>query len=838
MMQKNRIQSALLLILLVSFHTVYAASITGEIKDEQGRPLRGVNVFIKEINIGTTSNQLGFFSLENLPDGAYTLVCDYMGYKSRQIVLDVDERENEKLNIVLTEDILKMDAVLVSAQKKVEQIQDVPVSMSVIEGSFLEQSGPTGLDVLSGFVPGINIHAHSENRPNFVIRGLTSDAFLASSQPRVSVFYNNIPVSRNTGAWTELFDMERIEILKGPQGTLFGRGAQIGSVSLISRKPEPVFNGGFATRLGTYGQQIYNGTMNIPVTETFFSRFAFAHSSNDGFVDNTYGGNLNDKNSNAFRTSLRYLPGSGTIIDMVYDYQEDHPGGTAFMSRTYPNQRGKIDIFDDEASFERGRELGLDRRIHSFSLNVHHYFNPGLDLNTFISFREHEADEVWDGDGSAAPALHFEEMTEVRQITFETRLSFSRGHRFNGFAGISYWNENVDQTVRFSPNEQSLFFLFTDPSAMVDEQGNPRFIQAIPPIPEFGSLGGAPLPTDHTEESFQNAGNQSVETFIDGSFRISNKLKLTAGLRIVADRLSLEAQNRMVSGQPSTLGYLTGNAPNVLIAPGEAAVKNKGFVAPVGRVLAQYTMNRNLNAYVSYARGRRPNVIQLRADAQTEILDDETVNSYETGVKATWADQLLWDASVYFYDYTDFQTRSWVADQETGEYQLIVKDGGKAHAYGFETSLRHRLSAHLEMNANYAYIHARFDEKDSDGNDQGYEGNIFRLTPEHTWSVTARFNRHFADNFRFFLTPYYSYKSHHYFEDDNSAGLEQDGYGLFHMQCGVYFIPLQVKFSLYGYNLSDEQYLVSAGNTGNLFGIPTFVPGRPQTFGLGLHWDF
>jgi outer membrane receptor protein involved in Fe transport len=231
-------------------------------------------------------------------------------------------------------------------------------------------------------------------------------------------------------------------------------------------------------------------------------------------------------------------------------------------------------------------------------------------------------------------------------------------------------------------------------------------------------------------------------------------------------------------------------------------------------------------------------VIQLRADAQPEILDDENVNSYEVGVKGTFADRTLWDAAAFYYDYSDFQTRSFVADQETGEFQLIVKDGGKAHAYGFETGLRHTLSEHIQVNASYAYIHARFDQKDSNGNDQEYGGNTFRLTPEHTWSLTARFTRDLGNKTRLFIAPFYSYKSHHYFEDDNSEGLEQNGYGLFHVQGGMYYKPWQLELRLFAYNLLDKDYLVSAGNTGNLFGIPTFVPGRPQTFGARLSWGF
>jgi outer membrane receptor protein involved in Fe transport len=165
-------------------------------------------------------------------------------------------------------------------------------------------------------------------------------------------------------------------------------------------------------------------------------------------------------------------------------------------------------------------------------------------------------------------------------------------------------------------------------------------------------------------------------------------------------------------------------------------------------------------------------------------------------------------------------------------------DGGKAHAYGFETGLRYVINSFVQLYTNYAYIHARFDETDSNGNEQAYADNKFRLTPDHTWSVLARLEHKFMNSANLFLVPSYFYKSHHYFEDDNTEGLDQDGYGLFNLQGGIYYFPFHLELSIFAYNILEKEYLVSAGNTGSLFGIPTFVPGNPQTYGVRLKWDF
>jgi outer membrane receptor protein involved in Fe transport len=815
-----------------------AGSITGTVNDEKNVVLDGVDIIIENEGIGTTTNQFGKYSFDNLISGNYELVFTYVGYKSISINIELGEGESVSRDITLKEDILNLGTILVTAQKKAEQIQDVPISISALDNDFLDLNSPANLDILAGYVPGMNIFSHSMNRPNFVIRGLTSDAFLASAQPRVSVFYNNIPISRTSGAFVELYDMERIEILKGPQGTLFGRGAQIGAVHYISNKPNNTLHGNVFMGFGNNGQNYYNAMINLPLTDNLFTRIAATYIKRDGFVQNTFGGNLNERNTAAIRSSFRYISNDKTIVDLLIEYQKDTPGGTAFMSRTYPNRLGQIDVFGKTASFEQGANLGLKRNIFNATLNAVHYFNNSLDLTTIVSYREHTADEIWDGDGSAAPALDFTELIDTDQITLESRLNYRIGKRFRGFAGVSYWKENVNQTVRFSPNEQSLFFLFFNPPNLVDAMGNPNFIPVLPPLPELGPLGGTPLPSYHVEESFQKAVNSAAEFFVDGTYQATQKLNLTLGLRAIADRLSLEGRNRLFDGEPSTLGYITGNYPNVLIKAGEIPEEKKKYTSIVGRVITQYAFSEELNTYIGYSRGRRPHVIQVRADAQTEILDDEKVNSFDLGIKGHIFNQFLYDFAAYYYDYSDFQTRAWIADQQSGEFQLIVKDGGKAHAYGMESNLQYAVNQNVKLFANYAYIHARFDNEDNNGNRQDYAGNHFRLTPDHTASLRANLTFLIFKSTNFYLNPSYVYKSHHFFEDDDTKGLDQSDYGLLHVQSGVYLNLLHLEVSLFAYNLLDQKYLVSAGNTGNLFGIPTFVAGTRRTVGLQVKFDF
>ena len=194
------------------------------------------------------------------------------------------------------------------------------------------------------------------DRPSFVIRGLTSDEVSPAAQPRISVFYNNVPISRANGAAVELFDMQQIDVLKGPQGTLFGRGAEIGAINYISNKPTSDFNGYVTAGIGNFNQRELNGAINIPIIKNkLFVRVAGIYDYQDGYIRNTFGGNLNGKNTLAGRFSASYLPSAKNKIDLVLNYQKDDNPGLGFMSMSYPNTESSTDPFGYVASNEQGK---------------------------------------------------------------------------------------------------------------------------------------------------------------------------------------------------------------------------------------------------------------------------------------------------------------------------------------------------------------------------------------------------------------------------------------------------------------------------------------------------
>ena len=245
----------------------------------------------------------------------------------------------------------------------------------------------------------------------------------------------------------------------------------------------------------------------------------------------------------------------------------------------------------------------------------------------------------------------------------------------------------------------------------------------------------------------------------------------------------------------------------------------------------KYDLDERSNVYVGYSRGRKPNVLQYDAKGEYDVMKAEKLHSFDIGYRLV-SFSLMLDATLYLQRYRDFQSWKW-------EGMDYLQEGiDKALSYGVELSARYLLNSYLNVFGNYAYAYTLFDDRDNDGRPQLQAGNSFRLTPKNSFllGITAGFD--VARNVRITLTPTYVWKSHFFFEDANEKGIDQDAYGLLNTNLAAIFKKQRLTLSLFGSNLTNEKYLIGAGNMGAMFGIPTFVPGAPRMTGVKLKWIF
>ena len=816
-------------------------SIRGKVSDTEDHFIAGASVFVSGTTLGIHSNERGEYILSGLSSGKITLRASFLGYEAQ--TMDVDLQSDKEINFILEKKIISLEAVTVTAQQREQQVLDIPITMSVISRQALESNHIHNMEQLSDFVPGMNVRVQTPHRPNIAIRGLTSDETSPTAQPRVSTYFNNVSVSRASMALTEMFDMERIEVMKGPQGTLFGRGSQIGAINFITQKPGSTLGGYVSAGFGNYAMTEIEGALNIPVIENkLLTRFAGIYSYQDGYVTNTSGGKLNGKNTFGGRFSARYMPTHDLKFDLTVNYQKDDNPGTAFMSKRFPDANGVKDIFKYEASLDEGKKWFNKRDVLGTTLDGRYYINENSYISSLTSYHTNTVDHHYDGDGTPAPAIDMAEYVDANQFSQEFRYNFSLNSRLDGFIGASYWREKVDYRFWFGPDEQYMSYLILQmPQYLINENGSLGYpMPTLPDMPSLGPLAGMPLPTNHQEENNSGAINQSTDLFMDATFKLLPKLSLTAGIRGMYESFKATRKTEAIGTVPSTLGFLTGAYPNLFLSLTPYAEITDNFLSLTYRANLKYDISNFSNVYLGYAKGHRPKILQFTSAGEKEILNAENVHSFDAGFKWTAQQRYWFDLGIFYHRYNNFQTTRW----DAGQY--ISDDAGKATSYGAEVTARAALTEYLEAFGNYAYIHARFDNDDSNGNGQQYAGKTFRHTPENSFLIGLNVKANLTKKVRMIFTPTYSWRSLIWFEDSNDMQpedtsldrLKQDAYGLLNLNLAFKLDDPNLTLSLFASNLLNQEYLIGAGNTGMMFGVPTYVPGAPRMIGAKLKWNF
>ena len=752
---------------------------------------------------------------------------------------------------------INLNRITVTAQKREQQMIDVPISISAYSGDFLKTLGITHMEDLSRYVPGVQVQVQSPNTPGIAIRGITSDDTSPNTPGRVSVFQDGVDISRAVGSIVAVYDMDRIEILRGPQGTLFGRGAESGALSLISNKATDNTAGGFTAEFGNFSSRMLTGFFNTSLGANVDGRVAIYDSAHDGYIKNLAGGRLNGENTRAIRASVHLKTGDQSGIDVIANYQYDTPPGTDFRS-LLPNRNGSTDLFGD-ADLNEGSALGIQRKIYSLTALGSFNLDDNWTLNTITGLRRLNSNESFDADGSQLDMLNFGNHSRSHQASQEVRLNFDNGGHFTGFVGANYFYENGSQAVPFHTDERSLLvdliplarslnpgivnFLFgpNDPALLTPNFQPNQPYSAIP-------LLNTPLNPNESEGYEKRGSSRSYEMFADGTWRINDRFDITGGLRVAHEDITAGYQVFDASGANSAsigpafalfgAGVNGITAPNNLFAPTNGLLTNaKSTNSVVGRLIGTWHFSADANAYVSVSRGRRPDALTFNVNPDGSytklILPAETLWNYEVGLKGVAFDNTFaYDLSAFYYNYTNFQSQVY----QTGQY--IAVNSGRAHSPGFEASLQQAFGDNVSAFFNYSYLHARFDDTDQNGNPQQYAGNHLRLAPDNSASLGLLWNVPLGDGRAFYFRPSYTWRSRVYFEDDNNPAYAQAGYGLLNLRTGVSLDGGRWDLGLWGSNLTNRKYLIDGGNTGENFGVPTFIPGAPRTFGVSISGRF
>jgi len=740
--------------------------------------------------------------------------------------------------------------IVVTAQKIEQRALDVPITISALTGESIAELGVTDLDELSAYVPGLNIQEQSANNPGIVIRGITSDSGSAQQGPRVTLYYNGVDISRSRGSYQAIYDLERVEVIKGPQATLFGTASAVGAISLVSAKPQPGASAALTGGYGNFDATLLSGFVNLG-NDVIAARIAGEWRKRDGYVENLAASQQEDlyaKDQFGLRASLRFTPTPDVTIDLIGTYDQQRNGGTPFISGTFPAfagaPGGRENAFVDAnlggypaaAVALGGDQLGLDREVYDINLSAEWAFADDWTFTTVNGYRKFDSDEIFDADGSAAPFLEFAEIAKGDQYSHEGRFTYA-GDRLRGSFGWNLFSEDSIQNVPFATEEG----LFIHCAAFTPVGQAFGFTPLIPNLPCVAPDGSVPatavtgllssigvLPPGVTalpySSVFENQGqNDAYSVFADVTFIATDTLELTAGVRYLRE----DRQSGFFADVPNSL---LGGAPLIpgQVDTGGATITGEdSFDAWLPRFNVLFRVNSQANLYATVSKGRRSPVVQVNAGGAS-IVPQEVVWNYEGGLKFN-SNIFSGSLGVYYQVYDDFQVSIPAPNGPAGTF--VTVSAGSASNLGVEAEIAIQATDWLNVFANLGYIDGGIDNEAGNGT---FAGDRFRLQPERQAAGGFTIDYPLTDAVRLFATPSVTYRDRIFFEVPNDPLISQGPVTLVNARAGISFADERFEIAGFIRNAFDEDYLLDAGNTGGGFGIPTFIPAEPRLFGVEL----
>jgi outer membrane receptor protein involved in Fe transport len=735
------------------------------------------------------------------------------------------------------------EEIVVTAQKSEQKLNDVPITITAYTGRSLREIGVTQFDQLAAYVPGLNVQEQSPNNPGFVIRGITSDTGSSQGSPAVTVYLNGVDVSRSRGSYFDLYDLERVEVVKGPQSTLFGTAAAVGVVSVITAKPKPGFSGEVRVGYGNYDQRRIDGHINLG-NDIIALRVAGAMKLRDGVVENIAGrpgsqtpngprvDDLNGQGQYGARVSLRFTPTPDLTADLVATYDGQRAPGTAFSSGTFAPTGGTTSPYSFKeaagspfsAAVLGADQPSLTRNVYDVNLSLNAKFSDAWSFTTIAGYRNFDSNEVFDADGTQAWYLEFAEDARGEQMSFEGRFNYD-SEKLRGFFGANYFWETGFQRVPFS-SEEGIFLqcaarLVPGLACINNATGVVEAARATAIL-----TGGAATVLPYSAELFRNSAEISTfSAFADVTVIPVPRLEINLGGRYLSeDRdsgISTRIPNSVITRGPLIAGGVNTN--------GEVLGASRRFDAFLPRANILFRATDNVNLYATYSRGRRSPVVQVNAGRvggvlapNVRVFPAELLDNYEAGVKGTIG-KLNFSVGAYIIKYKDFQ----ISVPQQGAPALIVN--ADASNKGVEAEFALNLSDNVRLFANGAYIDARVNNDARFGN---FAGDRFRLQSEWQGSAGANFRLPLGDKIELFANPNVTHRSGVFFELPNNPVTSQGPVTLVNLRAGIR--DQKGKWEVIGFanNLFNQEYLLDGGNTGGAFGIPTFIRGLPRLFGV------
>jgi iron complex outermembrane receptor protein len=701
------------------------------------------------------------------------------------------------------------------------------------------------LDVraIVGFTPGFSGNTEDGFTDALSMRGISTNDFGIGGDPSVAMFVDGIWAGRTGGVMTSMYDIERTEVVKGPQGTLFGRNSIAGAVSVITHKPEPEFGASAELTLADWDHIEANAMVNVPLSDQWALRVAGYLLDNTGFLKNDQGGDeLGFHQISSARVSVaRDGDGFDATLTAAYEDREQDPSVYWVPAAGLPKERVNTDLGDN----------GIDES-NVFDLHaILEWELPGdYSVTSLTGYKKFNFRYLEDYDGGPELVNNYGQMNDVEYWSQELRLNSPSNGKVTWFAGASIYEEQIDGIFDYIYDEDALCRAlsvteapdFNGPAAGCDDPNFEAYWE--------DDINPADILHDKSERSFVHVKSQGWAVYGDFTWSITDRMDLTAGARYTYDKKTMS--DRVVDS-----GGALGNNFNYEFFTNGAVKDSANWDEFTPRIALSFQVNDDVNLYATASRGYKSGGFATfgfdlhgqdinddgSAPAGTTPLefDPEQVDSYEIGAKTRlFNNSMQLNASLYRYDYTDLQLVYF--DQGSSQ----VANVGEATGQGLEVDLRWVPNSHWDTTVALSLL----DTEITDATDiiavgacEACDGKSLPSAPEVSGSAIVSYKWPMATGHGFFTTEYI-YRSKAYGGPDNFPAATADSWDEFGFRLGYrtddsWYVTLWVE------NAFDSVYFERGwenADSNNQFGYGLFNelvwPSRPRTVGVtfGTEW--
>jgi len=724
----------------------------------------------------------------------------------------------------------QLEEIVVTAQHREQDLQEVPVAVTALGEDFLQERGLSSVQGLGAYAPGLKVQESPGNTTSaqIAIRGSVTINPALYWEPAAAVYLDGVYYGKTQGALFEVADLQRIEVLRGPQGTLYGRNTLAGAINLVTAPPSGVFAGSLKAGLGNYGARLLRGAVDLPAIGDFSVKFNGFLTRRDGMIDvadNPYPQvdasrprpeALQSMDHRGMRAALRYQPDEALTFDYSYDYSDsdDLPrygqlarvGSLAPLSGLLPPQIPLASVLSPQQ--ERQRTATIDAESYDRASVQGHAltgtWNPGdVTLKSITAYRELQHEAAGDYDGTQLTLVPGAFAAEYDALSQELQLQGTQG-AIDYVGGVFWFRESG--------------------ATHAPDNGYP---------PVFGVL--------ELDTAF-DFDTRAWAVYGQGDWHWTDSLTLTAGLRYTRERKSLRHHYRLGPG-PATVPEGSG---------GEETFRN---LSPT--LIAAWQATTEVNLYAKWAQGYKSG--GFNGDATTEEAANrpyapELLDAYELGAKTAWFDRRVIVNLAAFYNRSrDMQLSRFDGGPTLGS---TIVNAGKATIWGLELESMAQLTDDLQLRLTYGYLRPRYDQfldtNPTTGQPEDVSGNrAFPLAPRHTagagldwvlWRLRngllqASIDADYSDSYYLYpyaLDPDASPSAVHNQGDERTLLNGRLSLAEFTLRDGA-----KLEFALWGRNLMDEDYVATTLDLGpQLGGINLHYHGDARTVGaeLTLRW--